>query len=95
MPTEHRKFGIRLADAGAEDGDSEDRDETDVDLAEEADQNDGHKDNQGNECETVHGSLPPDDLFWDQLRGFCFSSCQNHTTCATISKIFDSDRTID
>ena len=47
-------FGIRLADAGAEDGDSEDRDETDVDLAEEADQNDRHKDNQGNKCETVH-----------------------------------------
>ena len=50
-------FGIRLADAGAEDGDSEDRDETDVDLAEEADQNDRHKDNQGNECETVHEFL--------------------------------------
>ena len=48
-------FGVRLTDAGAEDGDSEDRNEADVDLAEEADQNDRHKDNQGNKCETVHG----------------------------------------
>ena len=47
--------GIRLADAGAEDGDGEDGDQTDVNFAEETDQDDRDQHDQGDECETFHG----------------------------------------